>query len=892
MSVDRHEPFRLNTLKLAPTCAIAHSIARTNLSSLICSSTATLVLITAPAGYGKTTAMSQVFREMKAQGLPVAWLTLDPADNDVSRICTYITAALRGLFGTQVIDTSRMNDTPNARTGMYLLLDELSLIDAPFCLFLDECEHITEPEVLSFLEKLISLTGPGQRMFMGSRRQPNIQLGKLRVQNQLTELGTDLLRFSEEETRMFVRDSMQVTIDDADLRLLHDQTEGWAAALQLATTANRLGKPSKGFLPAGYLGSIAEYLAEEVLDRLPEKQRDFLLKSSILETFCPSMCDEIFGTNDSHTWITKSVEENLFTNRIDVDGDWYRYHPSFREFLQRECARVFGREIPQLHVRAALWLNSADRIAAAIAHAFSALDFDLAAELIGQIAMRYVRAGSLKAVRDWVSLLPQACLDNHPQLIVAAAYANTYLHRNSEAAALIAKLDALATREPHTSNDLLSIRIMFASWSDELSKAFQIAIENQNQLLGSGPYVSGNIQNVIAYRHICHGDQAAYHQSIASAKRVLASIDASHGLSYAIALEAITTLCQGDAVGARARAFLSFSKVVGKKYSSTNPVSASSLLETYYEMDDLPSMAAMAEDYLPMIREVCIPDQIIIAHRVVARMHVLQHHPTKALELLNILQDLGDARGIPRFSAAARLDRIWIAATQRDLETMKRLLPMVSMDSIWKPFRGFYTFAEDIEDPFIATCRYAILSKDVAQAIVQIHGAIEVAEATNRRRRALRLQCLLAQCYEVSRRRQRAVEILEPVLTAAQASGMIRVFTDDAWELAPILQAIALRKSSVSQDYLSKLMDSIKVHSCMSADESDAQQPSAMVGLSPRERQILKLLADGHSNKELAVRVAVTESTIEAHLHRINGKLGTRNRTQAVARGRELGIVY
>jgi LuxR family transcriptional regulator, maltose regulon positive regulatory protein len=892
VSVDRHESFRLNTLKLAPTCAIAHSIARANLSSLISNSTAALSLITAPAGFGKTTAMSQVFREMKQQGLPVGWLTLDSADNDISRICSYITATLRGLFGPQTIDSSRLNDSPNARSGMYLLLDELSLIDTPFLLFLDECEHITEPEVLSFLERLISLMRSGQRLVIGSRHQPNIQLGKLRVQGRLCELGIDFLRFSTEETRMFVRDSMQVQIDDVDLELLHKKTEGWAAALQLATAANRLGKPSKVSLPAGNLGAIAEYLAEDVLDRLPKKQRNFLLQSSIFESFSPSMCDEVFKTNDSHTWITKTVEENLFTNRIDVEGDWYRYHPLFREFLQRECASVYRLQIQQLHVRAAHWLNQAGKTPTAIAHAFSASNHDLAAELIEQIAMRFIRAGSIQIVHEWMMLLPEACLNKHPQLMVAAAYANAYLHRNNEAAVLIAKLDSLEKIEPSISSDLLTIKIMLASWSDELNRAFEIAIENQEKLLGSDPYVSGIILNVISYRHISHGNQQLFYQSITAAKRDLTSIDASHGLSYATFLEAATTLCQGDAVGARARALLSFSKIAGKKYSSTNPVAASILLEVHYEMDDFAWLGAMVEDYLPMIREICIPDQIIFSHRAVARMYVLQNQAAKALELLNILQDLSDARGIPRFAAAARMDRIWIAAKQRDLATMGRLLPLVSMDSIWKSFRGFCTFAEDIEDPFIAFCRYAILSKEVTQAIVQIQAAIGLAEATSRRRRVLRLRCLLAQCYEVLRRRQRAIEILEPVLVAAQSSGMVRVFTDDAWELMPILQAISLRKSAVSQDYLLKLMGSIKNQLSSSIDEVDVQQPFALAGLSPRESQILKLLADGLSNKELAVRIAVTESTIEAHLHRINSKFGTRNRTQAVARGRELGLVY
>lgn len=896
MSFDRYEPFRLNHLKLAPTSAITHSIPRENLSALINASTASLVLVTAPAGFGKTTAMSQVYREMKESGLPVAWLTLDAADNDLARISMYLTAALRGLFAARVTDASRMTDAPadfpTANSRMYRLLDELSLISAPFSLFLDECEHITDPEVLGFLEKLISLMDPGQRLIVGSRRPPNIHLGRLRVQGQLTELGTDLLRFSEAETRMFVRDSMHIEIDDSDLNLLHNQTEGWAAALQLATTANRVGKPGKLALPSALLGSIADYLAEDVLDRLPKEQRNFLLKSSIFETFCPTMCDEVFGTSDSEVWIAKTVAENLFTNKIDIEGNWYRYHPLFHEFLQRECASVFRLQVSQIHVRAANWLGRAGRTGAGIAHAFAANDFDLAAELIEQCAMRYVRTGQIKVVRDWMALLPEACLEKRPNLIVAGAYANTYLHRYNEASALIAKLDSVDTKGHGISNDLLLIRVMLATWSDKLSTAFEIAIENQEQLPESDPYVGGIIQNVVAYNHVCHGYLFFFHQSVAAAKRALASIDALHGLSYSAYLEGSTSLCQADATGSRARALLSLNKLAGQKYSSASPVSAAGLLESYYEMNDLDLMYPLADDYLAMIRETCIPDQIILSHRVVARMHVLRNQQAKALELLTIMQDLGDARGISRFSAAARLDRIWVAAINGDLATVNRLLPLVNVESIWKPFQGIWTFAEDIDDPFIANCRYAILSGDVSRVFAQIEAAIRLAEAAGRRRRVLRLQCLLAQCHEVSRRRQRAVEILEQALATAQTSGLVRLFADEAWCLTPILEAISLRKSAISQEYLSKIMEAIKDPNMSCTDGGSGTKHYAEAVLSPRERQILKLLAEGYSNKELAVQVAVAESTIETYLHRINTKLGTRNRTQAVARGRELGVIY
>lgn len=896
MSLDQHEPFRLNHLKLAPTMAIKHSIPRENLIAHIRDSTTSLVLVTAPAGFGKTTAMSQVFREMKERGLPVAWLTLDAADNDLARISMYLAAALRDLFAHRVTDANMLSEaaahfsTANAR--MYGLLDELPQISAPFSLFLDECEHITDPQVLAFLNRLISLLDLGQRLIVGSRRPPNLHLGKLRVQGRLTELGTEMLRFSEAETRMFVRESMQVEIEDTDLNHLHDQTEGWAAALQLATSANRLGKPGKLALPSALLGSIADYLAEDVLDRLPREQRDFLLKSSIFERFCPSMCDAVFDTGDSEVWIAKTNAENLFINKIDAEGDWYRYHPLFHEFLQRECASVFRLQLQEMHVRAATWLGKAGRTGAGIAHALTANDHELAADLIDQCAMRYVRTGQIKVVRDWVALLSQASLEKRPSLIVAGAYANTYLHRYKEASALIAMLDSVDTKGHDISNDLLLIRVMLATWSDKVSTAFDIAVKSLDELPESDPYVVGIIQNVVAYCHVCHGYLFFYHRAVAAAKRALGSIDALHGLTYSAYLEGSTSLCQADANGLRASATLSFSKFVGQTHSSASPVSVSNLLEAHYEMNDLELVRPLADDYLEMIRDTCIPDQIILAHRVVARMHVLHNQQAKALEILNILQDLGDARGIQRFSASARLDRIWIATLNGDLATVNRLLPLVEAESIWKPFEGIWTFAEDIEDPFIAKCRYAIVSGDVTKTLVQIDGAIRLAESASRRRRVLRLQCLQAQCHEVSRRRQRAVEIMERVLITAQTSGLVRLFADEAWCLSPILEAISLRKSAVSQEYLLKIMEANKIHATPCVDGVSVTEQNADAGLSPRERQILKLLAEGHSNKELAVQVAVAESTIETYLHRINTKLGTRNRTQAVARGRELGVIY
>lgn len=892
----RQEPFRLNALKLAPPTAGTHAISRDAVCSLLCSTPATLVLLCAPAGFGKTTSMSQAYRELKERQHPVAWLTLDPADNDLGRLGMYVTAALRSVLGGLAADPSELSEGrgefPAANSRVHRLLDEMPLIDTPFVLFLDECEHITDPEVLGFVDRLLAVLDAGQRLIVGSRRGTNLHLGRLRVQGRLVELGIDALRFSEAETRLFVRERMHSEIADVELHQLHGRTEGWPAALQLATMAAMLGKPGSQALPKELTGSLADYLAEDVLDRLPQEQRTFLLRSSIFETFCPQMCDEVLQTTDSEAWIAKTVAENLFLDKIDAQGDWYRYHPLFHDFLRRECELAHRCQIPEFHARAARWLGDAGRTSAAIVHAVAAQDHELAADLIEYCAMRYVRTGQMKAVCQWLALLPEPCLSARPNLMIAGAYANTYLHNYAAAAQLVARLDAAnTTRE--VADDLLLIKVMLAAWSDNIGKAFDLALARQDTLETSDPYVAGVIQNVVAYSHAFRGYYFFAHQSIAAAKRALMSINALHGLAYSTWLEGSISLLQGDAAEACSRAAASLDQIVnaGQKYSSASPVAAANLIEVLYEMNDLERIQPLMDDYLALIRETCLPDQIIVSHRAAARVYAMRNQQARALEILNIVHDLGDARSIPRFSAAARLDRIWMAAVAGDLSTVNRLLPLVKADFIWKPFDGLWTVAEDIDDPTIAGFRYALLSGDAAAIAPQVEAAIRMAESANRRRRVLRLQCLLAQVHEQARRRPRALEVLERALIAAQPLGLVRTFADESWCLVPLLEALALRDTTVAPDYLFKVLSHARQKPAGTQNTPVAGGSNAESLLSPRERQILSVLAEGYSNKELATRVLVAESTVETYLHRINTKLGTRNRTQAVARGRELGII-
>lgn len=893
---DRQDKLRLNSLKLAPPAAATEAISRDAVCSLICTTPATMVVLSAPAGFGKTTSMSQAYRRLKEGGTPVGWLTLDAADNDLGRLGIYLEAAVRAAAPELPSDGedagSPRGDFSGPSMRINRLLDDLPLVRTPFVLFIDEFEHLADPDALMFFDRLLTMLDVGQRLVVGSRTSPNLHLGRLRVQGRLLELDADVLRFSEEESREFLRKRLPAEPGESELRELHGQTEGWPAALQLATTAVLLRKSGTRTLPRDLPGSIADYLAEDVIARLPDELRSFLLRSSLFDEFCPAMCDHVLEIADSEHLIQRIVASNLFLNRIDADGDWYRYHPLFHDFLRRECERQLRSQLPSLHRRAAQWLSDAGRTGAAINQAFAAADHELAADLIAKCGAQYVRAGLMTAMRNWIAQLPESCLDSRPKLIIAGAYANTYLHKYADAGRLVAKLDAFKETAGDIADDILLIKIMLAAWTDNLAEGFRLAVANQDRMETSDPYVIGLIQNVIAYMHVFRGYYYFAHQSLATAKRAFVSIGGLHGLSYSSWLEGTMSLIQGDAGDAYARASGSLNQVIaeGHKYSSSSPVAAANLMEVLYETNELQMIDPLVQDYLPIIRETCLPDQIIISHRVAARTLVLQGQHGRALEVLNALQDLGDARSIPRFPAAARMDRIWIALLAGDVATANRLTPLITPDYIWKPFEGLWTCSEDIEDAQMVNFRCAIVAGNAASVTAKIETAIRDAEAANRRRRVLRLQCLLAQCHELARRRPKALELLERALAIAQPLGLVRVFADESWCLTPLLEALATRSTVVSGDYVNRIIAATRLRPVPGGTPGWSEQPADSL-LSPRERQILALLAEGLSNKELASKTLVAESTIETYLHRINTKLGTRNRTQAVARGRELHLI-
>jgi len=888
---------RVNTRKLRPSYDATGKVERSRIFTLVDRSSANLVLVTAPAGYGKTTTLSQLYCQMRTAGRAACWLTVDASDDDLGRFTFYLRAALGSVLEEVHEPESAgpgLDGSAASSARVQQLLETLDLTEAPFVLFIDEFEEIGSTKVLQLLGEIVAGLSPGQQIVLGSRQTPDLPLGRLRVSGRLLEIDADLLKFDREESRRYIAGRLPCALNEAELDTLQDRTDGWPAALQLAAAA-LTGRSDTAALLEGLVASsrnISDYLAEDVLARLPPRLCDFLLTTSLFDAFSPAMCDAALGVTDSRECIAATERDNLFLQRIDNDGPWYRYHPLFREFLgtQLRHSGVTPERIATLQLNAARWLADHDKPFPAVPYALAAGDQALAADIMSMRATALVRVGQFDTVAKWIAAIPDAILATHPNLLIAGAYAATFLHRYDEASRLVELLPAEAQIDETISAELVALRIMLCAWSDRLVEAFRIGESARARLAVMPPYVAGLIHNALAYEAIALGSDITAAQEIAAAKHLLEPIGAVHPLNYSVSFEGAIALLQGEAKAARARFEGTLEAVIagGHRYTTSTAIVAAHLAEALYELNEIDAAETLLIDYLPVIHDGCLPDHIIVTYRVLARIQAQRGQYAKALVILDTLQDLGDVRSIPRISAASRIDKHRLALLAGDLAAAQRLAPLLADESVWRPFEGFSTYAENLDDPLVADARQALVEGSVRAIIPRLQDAICEASGQNRRRRVARLQCLLAQAFEVARRRPQALETLERALAQAEPGGMLRVFADEPWHLNELLRALSDRKCTASPTYLQSML-SAATKTAPVAPKGHLQDEA--MRLSPKEGQILRLLAEGHSNKQLARKLFVTENTVETHLRRIYGKLGIRSRTQAVARALELGLI-
>ena len=379
-----------------------------------------LTLISAPAGFGKTTLLADWIHRKK---IPVAWFSIDDNDNDPVQFLTYIIAGLENLeagIGKAALTLLQAPQLLPIESILITLINDLIRIPTDVALVLDDYHLVDSKPIHDMLSFLLDHLPEQMHMILATRSDPPLPLARLRSRYQLTELRAADLGFTADETSILLNDNLNLKLSTEDIHLLETRTEGWIAGIQLAVLSLSGHDDPSGFIQAfkGENRYIADYLIEEVLSRQPEHLRQFLLQTSILSRLCGPLCDAVADQENSRQVLSSLEKTNLFVIPLDDERCWYRYHHLFADLLEQRLRMDQGNRVSQLHCRASQWFAENGFKNEAVDHAFAAQDYARAARLIEEIAeIEWDRARESRLLQ-WVKKLPDEQIETNPMLCI------------------------------------------------------------------------------------------------------------------------------------------------------------------------------------------------------------------------------------------------------------------------------------------------------------------------------------------------------------------------------------------------------------------------------------------------------------------------------------------
>jgi LuxR family transcriptional regulator, maltose regulon positive regulatory protein len=891
--------FALKSTAPQPT---GHEIARTELCERIfAAGAARLVLLRAPAGFGKTTAMLQVYEHFRLTGLPVAWLTLDRADNDLARFL----AALSTALGRVIPGLDTAADDSGGPDGLaFAMIDRVAAHPAPFALFIDDFEALQNPGAIGIVTELIEQLPRGAQLIIGSRGVPDLGLGRLRTRGRLLDVEPAQLRFSEAEVDAFLRQRRGLSLSTDDVRRLHRSTEGWAAALGLASIALE-NRDNPGRFIAGFSGSnaaVVAYLVEDVLARQTDDIRNFLLRTSVLSELNAPLCDAVCGRSDSADVLRRLEQAHLFLVPLRSDHSQYRYHGMFAEFLRAELARRNSAEIPRLHGAASRWFADSGRPIVAIEHALAGGDLAVALPALRRHAQGLLDDGRVRLLSRWLEPLRESgALDASPMLLVVHAWAVCFARGPRSAEPLLDRLEQRNDIEPEVRTHRLAMRALLLSLTDHVEEAVPLATEALASAPSDLTFVSGFIKVTLSVLALVTGrfhDALRYADAARSPERVRSS---PFNLALSGAAEGAVDLTQGRLRKAIAglRIAVGTGALDDNRPTNGNALVGIPLAQALYEAGQLEQAERLLVVYIPLIRGVCIPDELIIGHVVMARIAAEHGDDERAEQMLAELEHIGHRDGLPRVVATARLERVRMLLMADRLFQARAELDRCGDRALWSRVARLSLRANEVETYDLAVARWSVRSGHADDVIRTLRTELDAAERAQRERRALTLRILLAQALHRTDQHNKAMRMLARAVRTASAEGYVRAFLDEGVLLRALLLELRSVPDVLDVDgrgdalaFVDRLLQE-PVDSAAPRSPTDATHDAAVASelLTRKELQVLRLAAEGLTNDQLAERLFVAETTVRTHLRNINVKLDTRGRVEAIAAARKLGLI-
>jgi LuxR family transcriptional regulator, maltose regulon positive regulatory protein len=887
----------LLTTKLTPPAVSRYSVDRTEICAQVFLAFGTkIVLIRAPAGFGKTTVMAQLFDRYRKEGTAVAWLNLDEADNDLPRFLSYLLVALKQhLRADQTLDGMESGlDTGYVTT---LLTNQLGERDAPFVLFLDEIEVIRDPTVLAFIKQMAARLPRNARLILGSRTFPDLGLGKMRAHGELLEVTPEQLRFSADEAQLFLTERRGLALRPEQVIRLQRSTEGWATALWLASVALERRTDTDDLI-SGFAGSataIAEYLAEDVMAGQPEHVRDFLLKTSVLPQLDASLCDAVCGRTDSAELLHQLERGSLFLSVVDEQRPLYRYHSLFRDFLRSQLAKHARETVPGLHRTAAHWFLAADRPIPAVEHALLTGDLGFAMPLLERHADSLLNQGRLRLLTRWLETFPTA-LEASPHLRLLHIWAVNLTRGSQEALALVERIDPADLNEPADLAQYHAMQPTLIAMRDRIDESFALGLDRIQSIRAEHKFPYAILSQTLAVDSMILGHYSEARRYVDQARAALSGSASALQIGLAGSINGTIDLIQGRLRQALAELRLAAGVSGDDLYQSgnRNVLSGVLLAEALYEAGDLARAESLLSLFLPLAQVLGLPDQLIAAHALMARIVEQQDDPDRTLDVLTQLELHGHRLGLQRVIASARVEKSAALLLRGDAGAAKEQLERAADSMDWEQVSGRSFIANDKVTLQIGRLRWMVSGGDAAAAVPLLKKELSTALGAERHRRALKLRILLAEAFEVDGQHKLAMRTLLKATEISAPEGFVSIYLEEGERVQEMLRGV---QNNLQSELGTRADDALNTYLTRITRSPSATSPAAPTAspsddaLTRKEVQILELLAQGLSNDAMAEKLFISESTVRTHLRSINTKLHASNRMHALALARQRHLV-
>ena len=848
-----------------------------------------IALVQAPAGYGKTSLLAQWRREHLARGIAVAWLLADERD-DAQRFLRGLVQAVRTgcarpTFGHLLLDSAFASVSElDGATGWLAEIAQLSL---DVLLIVDEAERLPAAgaEVLAYV---LHNAPQNLRIVVAARRGLEASIAGLLAYGQGTLFGPETLRFRLDETIALVGNRFGTRVDADACARLFEVTDGWPLGLQLALAAMaHAADPRKAVetMVSGP-GSLRDHLVGALIANLSKQDEAFLIRISAVDMLHPALCHTLTGDADAPRQLDRLVRETPVFITAE-DSAWCRLHTLVRDVLRARFARLPAAEQEALHARASVWLAGQGMIEEAARHAHAAGQRQTAYELAERSLHDAVIQGQLSVVLDWLDLLPESELEQRPRLRLAAAWALALGQRHEEARSQVERILAsenVRTELRYECALILSAAAYFADEPDRFVALFEPWVESAP---AGDSWLAQVHANRLAARAMLLGEPAQARRC----QRRVARGDVGEGLGH---LErwgdhiiGLSYLWEGQmrlAEEVLKPALASAEAGLGRRH----PLScmfAAACAAIAYEDDRVAESTALLANRLDILERAATPETVMLGYRTAARIAAVNGNENRALDLLEAMYALGVSRGQPRLCVASLADQVRMHAGRYRAHTcealMRRIDEIVARDARHGPlWRQSVALLQAL-----AKADAAIASRNWQLALDALALADGQADAMKMGR--YRIEILALRAFAQHEMGADGTALLLEAKNLAQTFNLTRTLVDAHPALADWARRV---KDEAGTEHGGRPLAAFQIVRPPARETNGPRAVPSLV-LTPKEREILELLARNLSNKEIALAAMIGEGTVKWHLKNLFGKLDASSRKHAVRRALVLGLL-